>query len=837
MRTIKVDINDTASIPIPENKIKQQLNRVNFTPQDAETATNATTFTKQRTQRKLTTGTLSESTEEQRFLTVIVEEDELQIKTEEIIGVTQLTPQTQIQIEPDGCDWDDVIHMLLTVMNADRSVEYHGLNIEDFLQRDDLSITKIYPILSINFLNALQPVFRHGLIRRIEHRRDELKEPRGSIDIEKTLTTPQSIPATHHCRYNEKNYNIPVNQLLHFAGTTLLQLYHSDQHEGLTAHESETELVKPVFSKLQHRITQLEQHGITSHPDNVDTYRGVTTADVPAQREYYYRAIDIAQTILATTFNIQTTSNDLVVDYLIDLEDLFEEFTQSVLEQTLDEFRTVYDPCDYLSNVHIEHEPTINTFSNTSRLNNEPDHVLYHDDNAYAILDSKYYTSSHSPLIKSNRHQLLAYAYLLDPKYLGFVAPTTEHAETTTYHLENETGKADTIELIATDQFNSKQLQRKLERKLATILQALIQETIDSTTPDYSEAYTLYLEYDRNEYLLDDPDFKTALKNTTNIDPTINEFIVNLRGYLDNKNIQCDEARVEYETRKVIDNVGQSKYTRVFPTIDQNNNLRITVFESRFHIGNTNPAESITIHDAKTISIGTSKMKVNNTVSLDSLPLNRPDPVLITFDSNPSVIDSRFWNATQLPNNIHEKNPEYVFFVSSTEKITHTAKIDKVTGTIHGPTLVLEPGSLYQLESSIPRTPQLQNSTIMTFGELIDLDNKVDSSKYEFWKKCEDIGVRKENGEIVFDDSIDSLAKTLEKVVGIAIEEGHFTEQDVPYSTGRTRYLVNDEKRHKNGREMNNPHNVKRKYWVECNRSKDNIKNSIDQFIQDFVEE
>lgn len=122
-------------------------------------------------------------------------------------------------------------------------------------------------------------------------------------------------------------------------------------------------------------------------------------------------------------------------------------------------------------------------------------------------------------------------------------------------------------------------------------------------------------------------------------------------------------------------------------------------------------------------------------------------------------------------------------------------------------------------------------------GSLVVLIQKIVEGKQpprpagEFWERC-----RKEAGIVQGADgrvdiqSSDGLAaaERLRKVVGIAIDTGHITHDDLPYRAGgRERCLVNSTPEHPSGAEMVRDEEVRSGFHVECNHSSEQIEDKI----------
>jgi hypothetical protein len=121
--------------------------------------------------------------------------------------------------------------MLLAVYDQNRSIEYHGIPLQDFLS-DDIHLDDIFVVLAINYLDGLETIHRQGYIRDLVIRRLDSLDGRGEIDVERTLLNHARGTLEPHWIRNETEYDNAANSLLHFAGKTLLRLFRQNSHEN-----------------------------------------------------------------------------------------------------------------------------------------------------------------------------------------------------------------------------------------------------------------------------------------------------------------------------------------------------------------------------------------------------------------------------------------------------------------------------------------------------------------------------------------------------------------------------------------------------------------------------
>ncbi len=364
-----------------------------------------------------------DSDQEYDVVTVTVDNDDgnvLHVSATDIIGVVSLTPSSKVQVDPK-IEWEYIFDMLLAVYDQNRSIEYHGVPLQDFLS-DDIHLDDVFVVLAINYLDGLETIQRNGYIRDLIIRRTDSLDGRGEIDVEQTLLNHARGTLEPHWIRNETEYNNAANSLLHYAGKTLLRLFRQNSSE----HDHPG--YDRIFSEVHREVERLEGMGVDSGLDRIDEYRRLSLGDLPKQRRYYRKAFDVAKAVLSSSLGQQLRDGprELVVDYVLNMESLFEQYSQVVLERELARVKS-YDHLDALADVTSVRSPSVNPFEGESQIYHEPDHVLREDDEAIAVLDSKYYAEGHDPVKESpSRSRLFSYAYLLHSDKLAFLCPLLE---------------------------------------------------------------------------------------------------------------------------------------------------------------------------------------------------------------------------------------------------------------------------------------------------------------------------------------------------------------------------------------------------------------------------
>jgi len=384
--------------------IGDQLRRASF---DREAAN---IFTK-------TQKSLDDSDKEYLVVRVRIDGPVLHVSTRDSVGIVSFTPQSKLQIDPK-IDWDHIFDMLLAVHGRKRSVEYQGIPMSEF-RTEDVDLEDVFLILAINFLNGLETIHRNGFIRQLETRRADLDQPQGVIDIEQSLVNQAEGRAQQHCLLKEVNYDNPANSLLHFAGMHLLRLF--SQYEDEYDHQA----YYHIFSQIHQEVRHLESLDVDSRRRRIPEYREFSLQDLPKQRHYYERAIEVAKAITASSLGSpsMTGSRELAVDYVLNMESLFEQYSQVAIEDELETIKE-YDYLDQTEDISAVRSPTVQPFKDEGKVYHQPDHAVEEGDETLAVLDSKYYAEDKDPVSSGNsRSRLFSYAYLLGTDRMGFLTP------------------------------------------------------------------------------------------------------------------------------------------------------------------------------------------------------------------------------------------------------------------------------------------------------------------------------------------------------------------------------------------------------------------------------
>lgn len=419
--------------------IEEQLKRAAFSEGEA-----ANTYVKH--------VTTSNNTPEPKVVTVEVRDDSLVIDVEDVVGIVNLTPNATLQIDPK-IGWNDILEMFLAVGQQRRTLQYQGIPIREFLA-DDIGIEDVFIVVAVNYLNSLEDIFRHGFIRSFERRRTTAFDARGRIDITNSLKNfdfPNGIPQ-HEFVQKIVKYSIPVNDLIYKAGIHLQRLFHRYASENQNSNHTR------IFSRLERAIKRLEQRGITGESIALSDVPNITIADIPRQRHYYSQAIEVSKSILSSSIGqpLDQGREELLMEYILGMESLFEEYSAIVLEEELNDLKQS-PMIRGLDGVTVEKESYQLFKDGDITYSSQPDHVIKSADRAVAILDSKYYAKDTNPLKGSwSRSRLLSYGFHLETDKLGMIAPL---AEPNSYPFAGRSGEL-TIISPDEDEFSTEGLRR-----------------------------------------------------------------------------------------------------------------------------------------------------------------------------------------------------------------------------------------------------------------------------------------------------------------------------------------------------------------------------------------
>ena len=366
-----------------------------------------------------------EGESEYKVVEVTVRGNDLHIEANDIVGVISLTPADSLRIDPK-IDWEHIFDIVLAVQGKNRSTEYHGVPLNDFVS-GDIDLSDVFVILAINYLEGIQDIKRNGYLRDLVTTRSDLDHVRGKIDFSRTLMNRAEGSTQIHCLQKEVEHDNVANSLLHYAGKVLLRLFRQNA-EGY-----DHPAYDGVFSQVHREVERLEDMGVTSGFDRMREYRQFSIHQLPRERGYYKRAIDISKSIATSSLGQQMEEGRerIIVDYVLNMESLFEDYSQVVIEEELEEIRS-YDIAGQTENVVSVGSRSVKPFSGEGGVYHQPDHVVEDGGEVVAVFDSKYYGEGHDPVTDgAARSRLFSYAYLLDCDRMAYLCPLQEEQSRT----------------------------------------------------------------------------------------------------------------------------------------------------------------------------------------------------------------------------------------------------------------------------------------------------------------------------------------------------------------------------------------------------------------------
>lgn len=433
---------------------------INYLPSDIEEQLVAAGFERKSSDAFVKRRQPYSGSSEKKVIEVRIEDESLTLSTESVVGVVNLTPSARVQIDPK-IDWPETLEMFLRVQERNRSIKYQGIPIEEFLG-DELAIEDIFVVIAVNYLNSLKPVWREGLFREFNQHHYDAVSGRGRLDIQQSLLNRSNPHKANLQRFIEKqvNFDFPVHQLLHRAGTELLKLFrlHSDHynHEGFYR----------IFENVENQVRAFEELGVESNRKSIGNYREVSIHDLPPTRHYYSKALETAKMIISSSTGepVGIGEQDLTMDYILNMDDLFEKYTHLVLEENISHIKSKKE-FKGSESLEVSSDQTIPVFEDDTDLNYQPDHVIRQADGPIAVLDSKHY-SRDKVLIKDNyaRSRMFSYAFFLGVKKLAYLSPFGDSSS------HSLAGKEGELEIVSPEQFTTANYTNKIEGYLNRLL-------------------------------------------------------------------------------------------------------------------------------------------------------------------------------------------------------------------------------------------------------------------------------------------------------------------------------------------------------------------------------
>jgi 5-methylcytosine-specific restriction enzyme subunit McrC len=247
------------------------------------------------------------------------------------IGLIPLTPRVSIEVRPKM-----PVSNLARVLDAARKSVSSISGADRLYLATDLAGGSVIEFLGANLLDALRPIATNGLHKEYVRRSESTSQPRGRIEIAGTIRE-WSRGQFHKVQAQrfEQSSDIAVNRLIKAALFFVLQRIrsHSDDSRQLIKRANAAYFDLPVV------VGGLRKA-------DYESCKAILRANaLPAARSYYYRAIEIALLILSNRgIALQEHGTDVLLEtFIINFEDLFEEYLRRVLQHKAQGELTVRD--------------------------------------------------------------------------------------------------------------------------------------------------------------------------------------------------------------------------------------------------------------------------------------------------------------------------------------------------------------------------------------------------------------------------------------------------------------------------------------------------------------
>lgn len=247
------------------------------------------------------------------------------------IGLIPLTPRVSIDVRPK-----------MPVSNLARVLDVARRSVSSISGADRLYLAtdlvggSVIEFLAANLVDALRPIAANGLHKEYVRRSEPTSRPRGRIEIAGTIRE-WSHGQFHKVRAQrfEQSSDIAVNRLIKAALFFVLQRIRplSEESRLLIKRANAAYFDLPVV------VTGLQKA-------DYETCKAILRGNaLPTARSYYYRAIEIALLILSNRgIALQEHGTDVLLEtFIINFEDLFEEYLRRVLQHKAQGELTVRD--------------------------------------------------------------------------------------------------------------------------------------------------------------------------------------------------------------------------------------------------------------------------------------------------------------------------------------------------------------------------------------------------------------------------------------------------------------------------------------------------------------
>ncbi|WP_189524426.1 MULTISPECIES: hypothetical protein [unclassified Mesorhizobium] len=248
------------------------------------------------------------------------------------IGLIPLTSTVTIEVNPK-----------LPVRNLARVLDVARTSLTPLASADRLYLTNAGPTDSIleflgrNLLDAVKSLDLLGLHKEYLRSARSTTHPSGRIDISASLQQHWSKGQLHKvvAQRFEQTSDVPVNRVIKSATRFLLQRLRATSPTSI-------ELIKKANQAYFRFPATI---GDMSIADLQGAKATIQRRQLPAQRDYYYRALEIAVLILSNGgIALQEKGSDVLLrSFVVNFDDLFECYIRRVLQSFSTNDVRVYD--------------------------------------------------------------------------------------------------------------------------------------------------------------------------------------------------------------------------------------------------------------------------------------------------------------------------------------------------------------------------------------------------------------------------------------------------------------------------------------------------------------
>jgi 5-methylcytosine-specific restriction enzyme subunit McrC len=237
------------------------------------------------------------------------------------IGLIPLTPQVSIDVRPKL-----PVSNLARVLDAARRSLTSITGADRLYLANDLASSSVLEFLAANLLDSLRPIIAKGLHKEYVRCAEMTSHPRGRIELAGTLRA-WSRGQFHKVQAQrfEQTSDIAVNRLIKAALQFVLRRIRPDSQGSRAL----IRRANTAYFELPGIIGNLRP---SDYEASKATHR---KSSLPATRSYYYRPLEIALLILSNRgVALQEHGNDVLLEtFIINFEELFEEYLRRVLQQ------------------------------------------------------------------------------------------------------------------------------------------------------------------------------------------------------------------------------------------------------------------------------------------------------------------------------------------------------------------------------------------------------------------------------------------------------------------------------------------------------------------------